>query len=852
MPLLGKLLSLWMRMGIYARLFLPILLLVTVVVSVRYTLMTGSESAAARQRYEIEAQQLGQYLASALKPLQRERNDLAIAALLAAAAAQDPDLAMVRWEHGAAASAAASPALSDVDHPSWLGNVTAIEPLYLNLRVPLQDGGAGASLAPGNLALWFHPTQPLNRVWRALRQQAVISALNIITIYVLLGLLIFLNRRMQLRLESATGRFQTGDLGVRMAVRGSPEARAMATTFNSMASQVQALVQSLQEQKERIEVTLSSIGDAVITTGLDGRIGSMNEAAQQLTGYSEEQARGKQLNAVFALANNFGHQALKRTMQNIYAGGAAVRAKNQTLRQQSGASFVIEYTIAPIRRNVNAREGAVQEGMQEGVQGIVLVFRDVSEKKQLIQQMSWQSQHDLLTGLPNRSALAARFEHELEMARHADGSHTMLAVCMLDLDHFQQVNERGGHALGDEILKQAAGRLHSFAGPRHYAARLGGDEFALLLPDQPDQAAVERTLAQLLALLARPYHCETQTVSVPASAGVALYQGGDISADNLLRHADQALYQAKLTGRNKVHYFDAHLDEQVRTHHNRRTEIRAALRAGELCLYYQPKLDMRAGRIIGMEALLRWRHAQRGIVGPMEFLPVVEHTDLIVEIGDMVLRHALRQLELWRASHPDWVVSVNIAARHFQRTDFVPRLTAILAEFPAVPPRMLELEILESSALADIGHVRAIMLECQALGIRFALDDFGTGYSSMSYLKRLPAEVLKIDQSFVRNMLVDRDDLHLVSAVIGLARAFNRSVIAEGVETVEHGAQLMRLGCDLAQGYGIARPMPADDVLPWTASFASTPAWQRASLLPIDGMGGAPSIPSPALPAPSA
>ncbi|WP_229417336.1 bifunctional diguanylate cyclase/phosphodiesterase [Massilia sp. Root418] len=831
-------------------------MLVTIIVSVRYTLMTESESAAARQRYEIEAQQLGQYLAAALKPLQRERNDVAIAALLAGAAAHDPDLAMVRWEHaGAVAASAGVPPQQDTMPPAWLGRLTAIEPLYLNLRVPLHEVGTGsAALPPGTLSLWFHPTQPLNRVWRALRQQAVISALNIITIYVLLGLLIFLNRRMQLRLESATGRFQNGDLGVRMPVSGSPEARTMASTFNSMASQVQALVQSLQDQKERIEVTLSSIGEAVIATGLDGRIGSMNEAAQQLTGYSEEQARGKQLHAVFTLANNFGHQALKRTMQSIYAGGPVVRAKNQTLRQQSGASFVIEYTVAAIRRNEKGREGAVQ--------GAVLVFRDVSEKKQLIQQMSWQSQHDLLTGLPNRSALAARFEHELELARQGGDGNAMLAVCMLDLDHFQQVNERGGHALGDEILKQAAGRLHSFAGPRHYAARLGGDEFALLLPDQPGQAAVERTLAQLLALLARPYHCETQTISVPASAGVTLYQGGDISADNLLRHADQALYQAKLTGRNKVHYFDAHLDEQVRTHHNRRTEIRNALRAEELCLYYQPKLDMRAGRIIGMEALLRWRHPQRGIVGPMEFLPVVEHTDLIVEIGDMVLRHALRQLELWRASHPHWVVSVNIAARHFQRTDFVARLTAILAEFPGVPPRMLELEILESSALADIGHVRSIMLECQALGIRFALDDFGTGYSSMSYLKRLPAEVLKIDQSFVRNMLVDRDDLHLVSAVIGLARAFNRSVIAEGVETVEHGAQLMRLGCDLAQGYGIARPMPAGEVLPWTASFAVAPAWQRAGLLPVDGVSGVSGVsgvgaldgapsPYPALPAAS-
>jgi EAL domain-containing protein (putative c-di-GMP-specific phosphodiesterase class I) len=317
-----------------------------------------------------------------------------------------------------------------------------------------------------------------------------------------------------------------------------------------------------------------------------------------------------------------------------------------------------------------------------------------------------------------------------------------------------------------------------------------------------------------------------------ASVGIAVYTGSDISADSLLRHADQALYQAKITGRNRHHFFDADLDEQVRTHHNRRTEVRNALLANELVLYYQPKLDMRKGRIVGMEALLRWQHPERGVVAPGEFLPIVEHSDVMIDIGEWVLREALRQLQSWRAFDPLWVISVNIAARHFQRPDFVERLTAILAEFPDVPPHMLELEILESSALSDIAHVRDIMHDCQALGISFALDDFGTGYSSMSYLKRLPADVLKIDQSFVRNMLVDRDDLHLVSAVIGLARSFGLGVIAEGVETIEHGAMLMRLGCDLVQGYGIGRPMPADDVLSWVASFDTAAVWQAAASLP--------------------
>jgi diguanylate cyclase (GGDEF)-like protein len=405
-------------------------------------------------------------------------------------------------------------------------------------------------------------------------------------------------------------------------------------------------------------------------------------------------------------------------------------------------------------------------------------------------------------------------------------------VCLFDLDHFQQVNDALGHAIGDEVLKQVASRLHDFAGQRHYVARLGGDEFVLLLPEMHSRVAVEVAMERLMTALSRDYLCEGQTVAMSASAGIAVFTGNEVSADSLLRQADQALYQAKIMGRKRFHFFDADLDEQVRTHHNRRTEVRSALRAGELRLYYQPKLDMRKGRIIGMEALLRWQHPVRGVVGPAEFLPIVEHSDVIVDIGEWVLREALRQLQQWRVFDPTWVISVNIAARHFQRSDFVDRLTTILSEFPDVPPHMLELEILESSALSDINHVRSIMLDCQALGISFALDDFGTGYSSMSYLKRLPADVLKIDQSFVRNMLVDRDDLHLVSAVIGLARSFGLGVIAEGVETVEHGAMLMRLGCDLVQGYGIARPMPADDVLEWVDGFDMAPTWQAAAGLP--------------------
>jgi diguanylate cyclase (GGDEF)-like protein/PAS domain S-box-containing protein len=816
-----------MRMGIYSRLFLPIFVIIALVVGVRYSLLLQSETSYAQTRYQQDAAELAVHLRKALQPALAARDRAGIDSALAGALLLNADLSAARLDYAGGHLEALRAAPAAQPAPAWFATLVTLAPLQRAIAI-----------GDASIALTFEPALPLAQVWRTVHQQGVISALNVLIIYTLLGIIIFANKRMLGRLADATNRFQAGDHDVRLPLRGTLEARMLASTFNNMAQRVQALVhklqqsqsqlsaqlertllaqQQLQAEKERIEVTLASIGDAVITTDLTGKIATINEVAQQLTGWSESRARGMELHQVFVLANNFGQHSLLKSMSAIYAGGDVIKVGNQSLRNRLGATCTVEYTANAIRT------------ARGEVQGSVLVFRDVTERRQLMQQISWQSNHDILTGLPNRAALASRFEQEVTRARNEG---YLLAVCLFDLDHFQHVNQSRGQAVGDEILKQVASRLHDFAGQRHYVARLGGDEFVLLLPDLNHRGAIEHALERLMAALSRTYICEGEAVAMSASVGIAVYTGTDVSADSLLRHADQALYQAKITGRNRYHFFDADLDEQVRTHHNRRTEVRAALRAGELRLYYQPKLDMRRGRIIGMEALLRWQHPQRGVIGPMEFLPIVEHSDVIVDIGEWVLREALRQLQSWRAVDPRWDISDNIAARHFQRPDFVERLKTILSEFPDVPPHMLELEILESSALSDIGHVRSIMLDCQALGISFALDDFGTGYSSMSYLKRLPADVLKIDQSFVRNMLVDRDDLHLVSAVIGLARSFGLGVIAEGVETIEHGAMLMRLGCDLAQGYGIARPMPADDILSWVAGFDAAPIWQAAAKLP--------------------
>ncbi|MBB5370504.1 MULTISPECIES: bifunctional diguanylate cyclase/phosphodiesterase [unclassified Janthinobacterium] len=500
------------------------------------------------------------------------------------------------------------------------------------------------------------------------------------------------------------------------------------------------------------------------------------------------------------------------------------RSGDFTIRMADGATPE-EQAVSRSFNSMAGDIGNMLSSLQASQKRLGEQLNETVHMQKALQKMSWQNYNDVLTGLPNRAALAARFEQELFISRERQ---RLLAVCLFDLDHFQSINDRHGAEAGDEILKQVAARLHDFTGQVHYAARLGGDEFVMLLCGQASIATIEQNVTLLMQELSRPYQCDQQALHMTASAGIAVYAGKELNAESLLRQADHAAYQAKLTGRNQYHFFDTNLDEEVRTHHNQRTEVRHALINGELRLYYQPKVNMRAGTVVGMEALLRWQHPRRGVLAPAQFLPLVEQTDLIIDIGEWVLRQALWQMQRWIAAGQHWVVSVNIAARHFQQPDFVSRLKTILGEFPGVRPSMLELEILESSALHDIEHVRRIIRACQALGITFALDDFGTGYSSMSYLKRLPANIVKIDQSFVRNMLNDHDDLHLVRAVIGLARSFSLTVIAEGVESIEHGARLIQLGCDLAQGYGIARPMPADAVLDWAANFVPAPQWRVA------------------------
>lgn len=542
-------------------------------------------------------------------------------------------------------------------------------------------------------------------------------------------------------------------------------------------------------------------------TDLAGNITYANAQFCAVSGYSLQELLGANHRLV-----NSGHHPpeffddLWHTIANgrVWRGDICNRNKN-------GELYWVSSTILPLLDPVTSLP----------LKYISIRF-EVTEQRHLMQTLQFQAQHDVLTGLANRQLLHQRLNQALSGEAHLS---RQVGVCLLDLDGFKAVNDRLGHHCGDTLLKRVAQRLTDAVRGHDLVARLGGDEFVILLTELRDRAEAQGIVERALAALARPYLIDDDTVELSASAGLTLYPQDDASADTLLRHADHALYQAKQSGRNRLHLFDVNENINTTAHYQMLASVTQALANDELVLYFQPKVNMRHGTVVGFEALLRWQHPRDGLVPPLSFLPLVEDSDLIIDIGEWVIERALTQLARWAKAGQVWPVSVNIAARHFHQANFVARLQTLLARHPSVPPQWLNIELLESVALEDIQQVSQTMAACNALGVSLSLDDFGTGYSSLSYLKRLPTKVLKIDRSFVRDILDDKDDLALTEAIIALSVVFSRDVVAEGVENAEQGVLLMRLGCDVGQGYGIARPMPADEVIAWVQHFQPDPKW---------------------------
>ena len=461
------------------------------------------------------------------------------------------------------------------------------------------------------------------------------------------------------------------------------------------------------------------------------------------------------------------------------------------------------------------------------------LLADITNQKLNQDSLERMAYYDALTGLPNRLLLADRMHQAIaRCSRH----NTLLAVCYIDLDNFKPINDRWGHSAGDSLLIEVARRLSNCLRQDDTVSRLGGDEFVILIGDLPDIGECDQTLQRVADALATPFQIDSETASVSASIGVTIYPNDSHDPDTLLRHADQAMYAAKQAGRKRIQYFQTHDSNPTLRPDNAQKELERAFLQNEFVLYYQPKVDMRAGRILGAEALIRWQHPERGLLGPDDFLFQIERCGMHADLGRYVLDQALRQMEAWSAIGLQLTISVNIDAHHLQQTDFAQQLQQALQRYPGASPNHLELEVVETAALQDLSQVSERIGECRRLGVQFAIDDFGTGYSSLSYLKQLPMQTLKIDRSFVRDMLDDPDDLAIVDGVVGLASAFRRRVIAEGVESVAHGTLLLHLGCDHGQGFGIARPMPADELPGWVAQWEFPKAWQEAIRWPPEDL----------------
>ena len=583
---------------------------------------------------------------------------------------------------------------------------------------------------------------------------------------------------------------------------------------------LQFSLQDITESKqaeEKLQLAASVFTHAregIMITTVDGTIIDVNDTFTRITGYSRDEAIGHNPRI---LKSGLHDQSFYATFWRDLLGKGHWYGEVWNRRKNSEL-FAEMLTISAVYDD------------RGNIRHYVALCSDITALKEHEKQLEHIAHYDTLTTLPNRVLLADRLHQAMTQGPRRG---KLLAVAYLDLDGFKAINDKYGHETGDQLLIAIASRMKLTLRESDTLARLGGDEFVAVLLDLADIEVCIPMLERLLAAAAEPLLIGDLVLQVSASLGVTFYpQTEDVDADQLLRQADQAMYQAKLAGKNRYHVFDADQDRTVRGHHESLEHIRHALAAGEFALYYQPKVNMRTGLVIGTEALIRWQHPERGLLPPAVFLPVIENHPLAVAIGEWVIDSALTQMELWHALGLDIPVSVNVGARQLQQADFVERLREILAAHPFVNPRDLAIEVLETSALEDLSRVSQIIESCREIGVMFALDDFGTGYSSLTYLKRLSVSQLKIDQSFVHDMLDDPDDLAILGGVLSLATAFRRQVIAEGVETVEHGTMLLQLGCELAQGYGIARPMPAAELPGWANAWRPDLAW--SNLPPID------------------
>jgi len=569
----------------------------------------------------------------------------------------------------------------------------------------------------------------------------------------------------------------------------------------------------LRASEQRFQALVQHSSEVVILVGSDANVEYVSESMTRVFGYSEAHLLGRPLTQI--LDPDPGVR-LREGLAEVSERPYGVLELELTLRHRDGHHCTVQFTITNLLDNPS-------------VGGLVLNTRDISERRQLEDQLVHQAFHDSLTSLANRALFKDRVDHALQRTKRQTPS---VAVLFLDLDGFKEVNDSLGHAAGDRLLIQVAERLHSCVRPSDTVARFGGDEFAVLIEDASDDLDVVQVAERVLDGLRQPFEVNGRELHVRGSMGIARMDSDVDGADQLLRNADLAMYRAKAAGRGGFERYDPEMHTELVQRVQLESDLRRALEAGELFLQYQPTFDLGSGQIVGAEALARWNHPVRGLVPPTEFIPLAEASGLIRPLGSWVLREACRQAAEWQRSSPPrekpLTLNINLSGRQLQFPEVVDDVAQALEE-SGLPPSSLVLEMTESVLMDDNEDVLTILQRIKALGARLAIDDFGTGYSSLSYLHRFPVDMLKIDRSFVERLSHASDNAELARTIVRLGQSLQLVTVAEGVEDSAQFLALRRMGCDVGQGFYFGRPMESEEISRLLGDDIAPPARKPAT-----------------------
>ncbi len=690
---------------------------------------------------------------------------------------------------------------------------------YISLPLTFEHSGTSAVLQMG-----YDESGTQDLIQRTYERGLILAIAYVVLSLILVGVISPQLTRSLQRLRDAAQKIAGGRTGEGLQVRSNiTEIADLADDLERMRVELVSNGQAIAAREARIRAIMDNVVDGIVTINGRGDIESLNRAAERIFGYHAVEVVGKSLNTL--LAQPYFCEYDQREARHDDKGQRITSmADQETVGQRSdGHAFPMEMAISELRL-----------GQKEGTLHIAIV-RDITERKQyeaelkalqedlerrvikrtrelatLNRELEHQALHDALTELPNRLLLQDRLRQSILTAQR---KNQPMALLITDLDRFKEINDTLGHHYGDLVLQQVAARMRNSLRESDTIARLGGDEFAVLLPSINGETDAVNTARKIISALEEPILLEEQSFHIGASVGIALFPDHGRDSPTLMRHADVAMYIAKRAAENYAIY-NTEKDQHSVSRLALVGELRHAIEFKQLVLFYQPKIDLKLGRISGVEALLRWDHPQRGLVSPDEFIPLAEHTGLIRPLTFFVLDEALHQLHLWQKVGLNLTLAVNLSAKHLQDQQLADKISTLMEEW-SVPPEQLEFEITESAIMADPLRAMDTLNQLDTMGVGLAIDDFGTGYSSLIYLKQLPVDEIKIDKSFIIDMLDNNEDLVIVRSTIDLAHNMGRRVVAEGVENERVLNKLMELGCDLAQGYYISRPVTAHVLTRW-------------------------------------